>query len=197
MRFAHQKTRVKRSLSLTWILGLPGITLLCLVVIHGARAEDEQLDQDIMNLRMQIADATAEAMKYSGGVVLTEIEIRKEVLQSTLAMLQQKILASANAVTIIYRDPVPRMYVQDPNAEADLKEAISDADAAHREASLYSGGLIQTMALMREASARATIATVQQRIQLGRSGIPLPGAAAENKPAPLTPGRPTSDKDAL
>ena len=166
-------------------------------MIHGAKAEDEQLNQDIKNVEIQITDATGEATKYSGGILLIEIQLRQQILQNTLAMLQQRKLASANAVTIIYKDPVPRISVQDPNAEADLEKATSEADAAHREASLYNGGLLQTMALMREASARVTVAAVQQRIQLARSGIPLPGVVADNKPAQSAPSKLTSDKDAL
>jgi hypothetical protein len=147
---------------------------------------------------VQIADAQAEAAKYKGGLLLTEIQLRQAILQNTLAMLEQRRLSWFHSITMVYQDPLPRILVEDPGVADELKAATTDADDAQKEAARYSGGLVQSMALVREATARVTVAAVQQRIELARSGISLPGMPTGGKPPPsAAPGKKSSDKDAL
>ena len=53
------------------------------------------------------------------------------------------------------------------------------------------------MALVREATAKTTEAVIQQRTALARLGIPLPSFSGINPSAPKSPGKTTSDRDAL
>jgi len=62
---------------------------------------------------------------------------------------------------------------------------------------MYSGGLIQIMALVREATAKTTEAAIEQRIALMKLEFPLPSLSGNNPPIPTSPGKTTSDKNAL
>ena len=53
------------------------------------------------------------------------------------------------------------------------------------------------MALVREATAKTTEAAIEQRIAFMKLGIPLPFLSGINVPVPKSPGKTTSDKDAL
>lgn len=174
--------------------------ILCVGVaraLWAAGPSTADLDSDIRSTRAEIVDAEADASKYSGGAILAEIRLREMVLKNTLAMLEQKQTAFMRGINITYRDQTPRLpcLTDDSSAQADLKQVTAEADAAHEEAAQYSGGLVKVMALIREATARATVAADEQRIAFMKLGVALPSLAAD-KPPPSA-GRPSSDKDAL
>jgi hypothetical protein len=79
----------------------------------------------------------------------------------------------------------------------ELAKAKDNAETAHEEAEKYAGGLIQTMALLREATAKTTEVAIEQRIAFTKLGIPLPSLPGVNPSAPAAPGKPSSDRDAL
>jgi hypothetical protein len=53
------------------------------------------------------------------------------------------------------------------------------------------------MAFMREATAKLTQASIEQRLELARAGIPLPVPNDPAKTMPPSPGKSAADKDAL
>jgi hypothetical protein len=120
-------------------------------------------------------------------------------LKNTLAMLKQKRDSFLRGITLNYQEPMPRITApsDDAAAFAELAKARGDAKSAHQEAAMYSGGLIQTMALVREVTAKTTEAAIEQRIALAKLGIPLPSLSGTNAPVPKSPGKTTSDRDAL
>jgi cob(I)alamin adenosyltransferase len=170
-----------------------------ITIVHKAGPSTSELDADIASIRAEITTTDADMARYSGGLMLLQIQLRYAILQNTLAMLEQKRASFLRGITLTYQDQVQRIATpnDDSTAASDLAKARSDARAAEREAALYSGGLIQTMALVREATAKVTEAAIEQRIALMKLGIPIPSPSGAVPPPPKSPGKPTSDKEAL
>ncbi len=168
-------------------------------VVHGAGPSTAELDVEIASIKTEIAAADAQAALYSGGLILAQTQLRVTILKNTLAMLEQKRASFLRGITLNYQEPTPRISApfDDAAAISELDKARGDAKAAQREAAMYSGGLIQTMALVREATAKTTEAAIEQRIAFMKLGIPLPFLSGTNLPVPKSPGKTTSDKNAL
>lgn len=168
-------------------------------VVHGAGPSTAELDAEIASTKTEIAAADAEAASYSGGLIFVQTQLRVAILKNTLAMLEQKRASFLRGITLNYQEPTPRISApaDDTAALAELDKARGDAKAAQREAAMYSGGLIQTMALVREATAKTTEAAIEQQIVFMKLGIPLPSLSGTNPPVPKSPGKTTSDKNAL
>ena len=156
-------------------------------------------DADIVLTKAEIADAEHDAAGYSGGAILLQIRLRDAVLRNTLAMLQQKRSAFLRGITITYGDATPRLpcVVNDQTAQTSLRRAKDDAEDARLEAARYSGGLVKVMALLRQATGMTTVAAIEQQIAFMKLGISLPAPTRAGDMAPVPPGKPSSDKDAL
>jgi len=93
---------------------------------------------------------------------------------------------------------LPRVAVADDLAadRAALSNARLEEISAHSEASQYSGGLLLSLALAREATAKLTEVQIEQKLVLAALGIPIPdmSQARHNEESV---GRSTSDEDAL
>jgi ABC-type iron transport system FetAB ATPase subunit len=168
-------------------------------VLHGAGPSTAELDVEIASIKTEITAADAEAALYSSGLIRAQAQLRVAILKNTLAMLEQKRASFLRGITLNYQEPTPRISAPSDDAAvlSELDKARGDAKAAQREAAMYSGGLIQTMALVREATAKTTEAAIEQRIALMKLGIPLPALSGTDLPVPKSPGKTTSDKDAL
>jgi ABC-type iron transport system FetAB ATPase subunit len=168
-------------------------------VIHGAGPSTAELDVEIASIKTEIAAADAQAALYSGGLILVQTQLRAAILKNTLAMIEQKRASFLRGIRLTYQEPTPRISnpADDAAVFSELEKARGDATAAQREAAMYSGGLVQTMALVREATAKTTEAAIEQRITFMKLGIPLPSLSGTNPPIPTSPGKTTSDKNAL
>lgn len=168
-------------------------------IIHKAGPSTSELDAAIAATKIEIAEAKVDSANFTGGLLLLQGQLRYAILNNTLAMLLQKREALLRGITLVYREPTPRVAnsADKETTKSELAKARTDAEAAHREASMYSGGLLRTVALLREATAKATEAVVEQRIALERLGIPLASLPGGVLPVAKSPGDPTSDKDAL
>ncbi len=172
-------------------------TLASFLVINQHGPNNSELDSDMALIRIQIDDANNEIKKYKSGIIYTEIELRTQILKNTLAMLESKKLSVLRGVSLQYQDSMSRYPAQDPDIERELAAAKNDAAQAHTEAAQYSGGLIRTLAIAKEAAVKVTVASLQQRMELARAGIPLPALGAKVSVIPPPVGTITSDKDAL
>ncbi len=168
-------------------------------VIRGAGPSTAELDVEIASTKTEIAAADAQAALYSDGFILAQVQLRAVILKNTLVMMEQKRASFLRGITLNYQEPMARIAspADDAAALSELEKARGDAKAAQREAGMYSGGLIQIMALVREATAKTTEAAIEQRIALMKLGIPLPSLSGNNPPIPTSPGKTTSDKNAL
>ena len=173
------------------------------LLIHWTGPSTASIDSDLKSVRTEILETQADAAKYGGGLILVEIQLRLATLQNTEAMLDQKRLSFLRGIELRYTDGIPRAEISSDvqnQLDAEISKANADATAADAEASRYSGGLIQTMALVRAATSRMTAAAASQQKVLSRYGIQIPALApggSQSVVAPPSPGKKTSDKDAL
>lgn len=157
---------------------------------------------DIAAVQTDIKVAEAEAAQTSG-LLGVEANLRLRVLRSTEAMLEQRRLGFLRRIQIVYRDDAPGALIPPEEVariEKEIAARTAELSAAEAEASRYSGGLLQVMALVQAATAKATLATLHQQQTLARHGIPIPNLAAGRPAAaeaPRPPGKPTSDREAL
>lgn len=167
-----------------------------------AQAQTDPLDSSLAEVRTQIRAADTDRAQYGSGLILTQIELRLSVLRSTEAMLDQKRLALLHGISVVWHDSVPSRGLTQDERERIAREAEAaraQVTAAEREAALYSGGLIQTMALVRVATAKVTLAVLDEQRVLAEAGIPLrlPVQGTQPSGAPAGPGQAASDRDAL
>lgn len=168
-------------------------------VVHQAGPSTVELDADIASLKTDILGAQADAARYSGGLILVQTQLRAAILKNTLAMLEQKRESFLRGISLSYQESTKRISApaDDAAAASELAKARAEEQAAREEAAMYSGGLLQTMALVREATAKTTEAAVQQRVALAKLGIPLAYPSVASPPVQKSPGKTASDKDAL
>jgi hypothetical protein len=190
------------------------IVLLGLVLVLGtyagvlllahAEPSTEALDADLAEVRAQIKAADEEDSKYEGGVIKALISIRREILQTSEAMLTQKRASFLRRIELEY---VIDGKATRPAGDERLKEIAHDIDKANStlskdlaEASRYSGGVIQAMSLMAVATDHLTVAQLNLAYFGAKYGMALPILAQRG--APGTPEKPAPgvivrDKDAL
>lgn len=162
------------------------------------------LDGDLAELQSAIDQANEEASQYSGGAILTQIEFRKSILQSTQEMLQQKKRALFRGITLNfvvdgqgYRELSPEKLSE---ITKDLEQSTKLVDEAQDLADQYSGGLFRATALMRAETHRVTQALLQQRYLAAKHGLamlmpPSTDDSPNGKQPPV--GVIVNDKDAL
>lgn len=178
---------------------LTSALITTLAVMASPAAGNSELEAEISAVRAEIQSANSAAAQFSGGVLLAETQLRIAILSNTLAMLEQKRLAVENNIALTYQDTIPRSSSSIDGAEqTELAKAKADAEAAHEEAAHYTGGMLQAMALIREATAHVTIAAIEQREALAKIGIPAPAPPqTAARSTAVAPGRVTTDSDAL
>ncbi len=82
--------------------------------------------------------------------------------------------------------------------QKDIQETENKIEATEKEASQYSGGLIQVTLLMNAETQKMTLAALQQKYYISKYGIPLARVDFDaSKDQKMLPGKITKDKDAL
>jgi uncharacterized small protein (DUF1192 family) len=168
-------------------------------VVHNGGPSTSELDADIATVKAEIATTNAAASRYSGGLLLVQIQLRSEILKNTETMLEQKRVSFLRGISLSYQDAAPRIAkpADDAAAGVELAKARAEAEAAQQEAARYSGGLIQVIALVRAETARTTAAAIEQRMALAKNGIPLAAVGSTALAAQMPPGTTVPDKGAL
>lgn len=124
----------------------------------------EQLDKDIAAVSAQIKDAETEGGQYAGGAIQSLIFVRIQVLKTTLAMLEQKRTSILRRVDLVYSVDGEEVSVNaDIISSLDLDKFSEELGRFKSEAALYSGGLIQSIALVNAATTEMTLAQLRQR----------------------------------
>lgn len=173
--------------------------LAFIIVFLTSDPSTQALDADLATIRKDVIEAKADDAKYSGGLLKSIIEVRVEVLRSTEAMLMAKrasLFRRINLEYVVDGKHVPPAKLSD--IEGDISEAKNRIRAAEQKAAQYSGGLIQSMALMSVATERATLAQLYLAYFSAKYDLPSAQAfASRSKVAPPNPGTIVPDKDAL
>lgn len=133
-----------------------------------------ELDADIAAVNRQIADAEAEYATYSGGALQVLVKVRTEVLKTTAAMLEQKRASLLRRIDLQYHvagQPQVPDEALIANIGSDIAAAEQERDRFKAEADRYTGGLIQTMALMNASTSEMTISQLKLALLAQRYGF--------------------------
>ncbi|MGH9363797.1 MAG: hypothetical protein ACRD1B_00830, partial [Thermoanaerobaculia bacterium] len=141
------------------------------------------LKTDLARISQDVAEAQKDDARYSGGLIKALIAIRLEVLRTNAALVEQRIHAAEAGVrpTVVVNTTKP-----DPDRAAELAKEIEaqkqKVAEARREADRYAGGLVQALSETTVATARNTLAMLEQQYVVAKYGLTLPtppSAAAE------------------
>jgi hypothetical protein len=158
------------------------------------------IDQDIAGVQREIADATTERDKYSGGLITVLIDVRSNILKSTESMLEAKRLSWLRRVDMVFTvdgravEPQPQQSLD--AIEKDIQETDQRIAKAEAEAERYSGGLVQGLALVNVATERVTRAQLLLAYYSAKYGLAAPLPKTEKQPESPPPNT-VKDKDAL
>ncbi|WP_417635157.1 hypothetical protein, partial [Enterobacter hormaechei] len=171
------------------------------------KQEVSNLKSELSQTEKEIAAATEQQGQFTGGLIKNLTTARLEVLGTNKALLEQRINAIESGAKI---DLAISGVKPDPEAAAALKTEIDklalQISDAKKEASQYSGGLVQVLKLSTVATQEQTMAMLQQRYLSAMYGLaevkvsteqantvtaakqtPQPSPAATNSPL-LPPG---------
>ncbi|HKY85694.1 MAG TPA: hypothetical protein VJL90_02920 [Pseudorhodoplanes sp.] len=182
------------------ILILAIVSIAGLVYFH-ADPSTEALDTDLQKLRREIGLAETEGAKYEGGFIKSLIEMRAETYRLTESMLSAKRQSILRKVQLVYGAPVSAkvLDVDLSSIEADIRkqqQRISDAEA---KVAAYSGGLVQSLAIMSLETERFTLAALNLAYYGNKHGMQIPKfkAPTSAEDGGKTPGKIVKDRDAL
>lgn len=150
-----------------------------------SEAEVSQLQQlrvEKEALRSEIEAGEKDKAKYDEGLLSLLIATRLEVARVTLALIDQRIqsVEAGAPVTITTSASAPDEARATRLSEEIAKEEVKLA-TAEKEASKYSGGLLQVMALTTAATSQQTLAMLRQQMLVAKYGLALPKAGASAK----------------
>ncbi len=185
--------------------------VLSLVVFGGAAAflliahsepSTQALDADLATVRTQIKAANDEDAQYAGGAIKAMILTRREILETTEAMLEAKRASLIRRIDLQYFVDGHRIA---PASEKQLSQIKSDIDKEAvklsrdlEQASHYSGGLLQVMSLVAAVTDRVTIAQLELAYYSAKYGAAVPIAVSSASPgAGGAPGKIVGDKRAF
>jgi len=145
------------------------ILTLCFVSFGYGQTIKEDLDQ----INKQIKEAEIESAKYAGGLIKTLIESRIQILNYTKVMLEQRITAKDNNITLTYtidgitfRSPENKDVLLS-EIEREAMQALKEKESLKAEADKYSGGLIRATKLSTAAMKEQQLAILElKRISL-------------------------------
>jgi len=183
------------------ILAFGGVALL-----YYAHTEPstESLDADLRAIQANIKSASDESAGYGGGLIKIMIETRKQILVTTEAMLESKrtsifrridLKYQVNGIAINTTDEVGLKVIENDIERAKLKPQGDQA-----ESDRYSGGLLQSMALMVAATDRTALSQLYLAYYAKKYALVIPQTSVPSTgegPLPGPPGKVVKDKDAL
>jgi hypothetical protein len=183
-------------------------TTLVLSVVVGALLDDPQtstveIDRDRAAIADAIKSADEASERYSGGLLKALIDVRVSILRNTLAMLDQKRTASIRRIALDYTIEAKSVR---PATGAELQailEELSQAEkrvaASEAEAAKYSGGLMQSIALMKAETDELSVSQLRLKFYSAKHGLPVLPFNTTSTPdrTPPSAGTVVKDKDAL
>jgi hypothetical protein len=158
------------------------------------------LDADLLEIRNQINRAAAESDKYGAGAIKALIELRRQTLENTEAMLLQKRASFLRRIDLTYTiDGHPTRIASETELQTlgkDISQAEKKLHLSKEKASEYTGGLVQTLSLVSVATDELTVSQLQLKFYAIKYGLPIFGLAKEQTNT-QPPGQVVRDRDAL
>lgn len=186
--------------SILLLLILAAVALVGLVYFH-AEPSTEALDADLSRLRQEILQSETENAKYTGGFVKSLIEMRLEINRVGEAMLSAKRQSILRRIELVYSVPASEKTpdVDIASIESDIRAQQQRISEAEAKVAKYSGGLVQSLAIMSLETERFTLAALNLAYYGNKHGIRIPKfkAPANSEDTAKTPGNVVKDRDAL
>lgn len=170
------------------------ITVLVALLLAGCYEypSTEEMDGDIAILNDGINDAKANTEKYTGGLLSLLASVQLEILKSTKSMLEQKKKGFQRYIPISYTVD-GKGYSPPTNKDMLLEELTIDIDKAKEElskaeieSSKYGGGLLGVLSLTQVATAKNSLAFLNQKRLLLKYDIPyyiiVPASPRDREP---------------
>jgi hypothetical protein len=163
------------------------------------QAQVQALRTELDATQKEVSATELQNAKYSGGLVKAQMALRLETLKTNEALLQQRIHAIESGAKVTVEtvatkaDPDRAKMLQEEMTKQELK--VSEAEA---KASLSSGGLAGTMAVIGAATERNSLALLRQQYLVAKYGLASPQLAASstNVSSPSSETTPiVADKD--
>jgi hypothetical protein len=177
---------------------LPFVAVYGFLSFASSDPSTATLEADIAAVTAQIAETDAEAAKYSGGAVLNLLQMQKQMLVTSKDMLEQKRLSVLRRINLNYNASGTPQVPDDSQMkriQADIDSQLQEAEAGDAEAAQYSGGLVQSLAMMKAATARLSAAQLRMAYYFAKYGVPWP--TTEGSASPKASQNIVSDGDAL
>jgi hypothetical protein len=196
-----------RSALTTLLLGLVlALSLFLAWVLLTPIPTTTELDNDLKQVRSDISAASSESEKYAGGLLKILIEVRRQTLQNTEAMLEQKRASVLRRINLDYRINGTLLHPASDKELNDINEEIQQAERKLAQsisnAKQYSGGLVQIMALATIETDKLALSTLRLKFYSAKYGFPFGGLGEREhsilpgRPPP-SPGNIVKDRDAL
>lgn len=172
------------------------------VVLNEPQTSTFEIDRDRAAIRSDIEVAEVESGRYSGGLVKALIDLRVAILMNSAAMLDQKRASLVRRVSLNY-SVEGRSIKEASNQELeaildDLAQAEKKVSNSKAEAERYSGGLLQSMALLKVAADDLAVSQLRLKFYTAKYGMPVPMPDLQTKELEhAPPGRVVKDREAL
>jgi len=186
------------------ILGLIVIqTLLLAWLLLVPIPTTSDLDADLNQVREEIKQASDDSNTFGPGLLKSLIEIRRQALQNTEAMLSQKKLSILRRINLDFEIDGSQLRPASDDALNDIKEKITQAEQkltdSEKNASQYTGGLVQSMALMTVETDQLALSQLRLKYYSAKYGLPVffPQGDTATKQQQPAAGKVVQDRDAL
>ncbi len=171
------------------------------LVLQEPATSTFEIDRDITVVNAEIRATEEESAKYSGGVIKVLIDLRTTMLRNTVAMLDQKRTSLVRRISLNYT--IDRRSIKEASDREleDIIEEIGQAErkvaAAKNEAAQYTGGLLQSMALLKAGTEELSVSQLRLKFYSAKYGMALPVPPLDAKTPTKTPGQIVKDREAL
>lgn len=182
------------------------LTMMIVCASPYARADlgpsEDELQSRITEIETRLEKARGESANYESGLIKAMIDLRIQVMEATIDMLQQKMDSFFSFIDLDYTvdgHPVPPISKQELSTLRDTIASLeAEIEQERAKAAQYKGGLILSMILAQIETKKVTLASLQMRYLTAQYGIPLFQLEAPRVNGETEKGRNiVEDKDAL
>jgi hypothetical protein len=180
-----------------------GLAIALAAVLADPQVSTFEIDRDRTTLSSEISAVQAQSEQFGPGLLKSLIEARLAIAKNTLAMLDQKRTSFIRRISLNYRiDGQAVRQASDDELNMileDLSQAERKATASKAEAARYTGGLLQSMTLLRAEADEMSVSQLRLKFYSAKHGIPilLPDLRESTKAPPTSPGKIVKDREAL
>lgn len=144
-------------------------------------AEIARLDSVISTVTADIAAAREAETEWAEGLLGVLASARREILETTDAMLQQRVEALRSGARFDYSVAAHTPDSERVHAlELEIARTEEQLRIAQQETDRYSGGLLRVMALAEVATARFTLTSLRHQRVAAMFGLPVPQVELNN-----------------